>query len=279
MTVYDLQYSYTPMTTKNLLDKYVGKEVTVILPDPADTNARILKKATLAANADKPIFLVGNEVYVGDYEALLLPELPTQLDTEPMLTMTTKNGAATKKDVLLNYLMSGLNWRADYTMTVGSKGNVAAIDAWATLTNTSGSAFQGANVRLVAGDVRRASSPRNYRGKVMMAMDAEMAAAPPQPVEESFSEYHVYDLARPVTLPPKGTKQVSLFMASKVKIEQELVSRYHAGGGQRSGCDQATRRSGSQISQYGKERFGTSHAGRAGSGFHAYVGRYATAGG
>ena len=229
-------YSYTPITTKKLLDKYVGKELTVIMPDPADANARILRKAKLVSNVDRPIFLVGSEVYVGNYEALLLPELPKGLETEPTLTLTTKNGAATKKDVALHYLMGGLTWRADYALTVGAEGDTASIDAWATLINTSGSGFQSADVRLVAGNVRRESSPRsNLRAKGMMAMEADTVAAAPQPVEESFAQYHVYNIARPVTLAPNGTKQISLFSASKVKIEQELVSRFHTGGGQRGG--------------------------------------------
>ncbi|MBI9079456.1 MAG: DUF4139 domain-containing protein [Pseudodesulfovibrio sp.] len=237
MVVYDLQYSYNPITSKNLLDKYVGKELTVILPDPADANARILRKAKLVANIDKPIFLVGNEVYVGDYEALLLPELPMGLDAEPVLTLTTKNKAATKKDVALQYLMDGLNWRADYTLTVGAKGDTASLEAWATLTNTSGSDFQGAEVHLVAGDVQRAPSGRtNYQAKRMMVMESsDMVGGSAQSVEKSFSQYHVYDVARPVTLAPMGTRQISLFSASNVKVEQELVSRFTTGGGQQSG--------------------------------------------
>ena len=220
----------------NLLDKYIGKELTVIMPDPADANARILRKAKLVSNVDMPIFLVGSEVYVGSYEALLLPELPKGLETEPTLTLTTKNGAAEKKDVVLQYLMGGLTWRTDYTLTVGTEGDTASIDAWATLTNTSGSGFQSADVKLVAGDVRRAPSPRtNFRVKTMMAVEADGVAAAPQPAEESFAQYHVYDIARPVSLAPNGTKQISLFSTSKVKVEQELVSRFHSGGGQRGG--------------------------------------------
>jgi len=237
MTVYDLQYSYTPITTKNLLDRYVGKELTVILPDPADANARILRKAKLASNVDRPIFLVGNEVYVGNYEALLLPELPSDLETVPTLTMTTKNGAATKKDVALHYFMGGLNWRADYNLTVSDKGDTAAIEAWATIDNSSGSSFQGADLRLVAGDVNRSPSPRGNAfddGRALMK-SAEMASAPSPVSQESFSQYHVYNVSRNVSLPGQGTKQVSLFSANKVKVDQELVSRFQTGARQRSG--------------------------------------------
>lgn len=236
MTVLDLQYSHLPITTKNLLDRYVGKELTVIMPDPADANARILRKAILASNADRPIFLVGNEVYVGSYEALLLPELPKILQQEPTLTLTTDNQSAAKRDVLLSYLMGGLTWRADYTVTVNAKGDRAALEAWATISNTSGRGFTSSSLKLVAGDVMQAGMGNRPRyAKEAMLMESDMAAAPPQPAEEQFSQYHVYNVGRLVTLPESGMKQLSLFSSPDVGIKQELVSRFHGGIGQRSG--------------------------------------------
>jgi len=227
MKVFDLQYSYNPITTKNLLDSYVGKELTVILPDPAEVNGRILKKGTLLSNVDKPIFMVGNEVYVGNYSALLLPELPKDLQREATLTLTTDNQAAAKRGVLLSYLMGGIQWRADYTLTLDSKGETCSLDAWATITNTSGRAFSNTALKLVAGDVQRANGGRrNVYAKSAVMMESAQMDAMPAPVEEQFSQYHVYTVPRKVELAPSGTKQLSLFYAPKVKVEQELVSRF-----------------------------------------------------
>lgn len=237
MLVQDIQYSYNAITPKNLLDAYVGKELNVILPDPADANARILRKAKLLSNNGRPVFSMGNEVYVGNYEALLLPSMPKGFDAEPTLTLTTSNTEGGKKNVALRYLMGGLSWRADYTMTVDQSGKTAAIDAWATVTNSSDYEFRSADVRLVAGDVQRSGG--NYKmarsNQPMMLMEAAAMDAAPPAVEESFSEYHVYTLGRYISLPPQGAKQVSLFSATGVPVEQELISRFHAGHGQRSG--------------------------------------------
>ncbi|MBG0789503.1 MAG: DUF4140 domain-containing protein [Desulfovibrionaceae bacterium] len=236
MAVQDIQYTYRPITPANLLDMYVGKELSVILPDPADANARILRKATLLSNVDRPVFAMGKEVYVGSYEALVLPELPKGFDTKPTLTLTTDNETEGRRNVALHYLMGGLSWRADYTMMVGADGNAADLEAWATVTNTSGYGFTGADLRLVAGDVRRA--PENYKmarmAQPVLAMEASPDAAGGA-AEEAFSEYHVYSLDRVVTLPSQGARQISLFSASAIPVEQKLVSRYHAGTGQRSG--------------------------------------------
>ncbi|MGE4193775.1 MAG: DUF4139 domain-containing protein [Pseudodesulfovibrio sp.] len=237
MTVDDIQYSYRPVTAANLLNAYVGKELTVILPDPADANARILRKAKLLSNTDRPIFSMGSEVYVGDYEALLLPEMPKGLDQGPTLTLTTRTSSAGRKNLALTYLMGGLNWRADYTLTVARNGGTADLDAWATISNDSGQPFTGADLRLVAGDVQRAPQHKLMaRGPVMaeaMVMDA--APAPAMANEESFSEYHVYTPGRYVSLPAEGTKQIGLFSAAGIPVRTELTSRWSTHRGQMSG--------------------------------------------
>ncbi|BDQ33642.1 DUF4139 domain-containing protein [Pseudodesulfovibrio portus] len=237
MGVEGIEYSYRPITPRNLLDLYVGKELSVILPDPADANARILRKARLLSNAEGPVFSMGKEVYVGGYEAVLLPEMPKGFNEKPTLTLTTDNESEGRKSVALHYLMGGLNWQADYTMAVSADGATADLEAWATVTNASDYAFKGADVRLVAGDVQRA--PASYkmarRGEPVLAMEAAMPDNAAGASEESFSEYHVYTLPTAVTLPPQGARQASLFSAAGVPVRQELVSRYHAGTGQRAG--------------------------------------------
>jgi Uncharacterized conserved protein len=234
MQVMSIEYSSLPVNVRNLLDRYVGRELTAILPDPADADARTLRKATLLSNDGAPIFLVGDEVYVGAYDALLLPELPKDLTQSPTLALTTENRAAGSQSVRLSYLMDGLDWRADYALTVDDSGKGASLDAWATLNNQSGYAHAGADLKLVAGDVRQVSPVRPaYKGVRAMAMNAEMDSAG-QPSEESFSEYHVYSVERPVDLPASGMVQLNLFSAPKVAVTQELSSRFQAGLGQLS---------------------------------------------
>ncbi|WP_338668110.1 DUF4139 domain-containing protein [Pseudodesulfovibrio methanolicus] len=236
MTVQDVEYAYKPITAGNLLDAYIGKELSVILPDPTDVNARVLRKAKLLANADRPIFAMGKEVYVGSYEALLLPEMPEGLDAEPTLTLTTQSTVAGRKNVALSYLMGGLTWRADYNLTVNQSGRSADLDAWATVTNTSDHAFPGADLRLIAGDVQRAAAPKMVmRANAMMTEGMPMDAASAPAAEESFSQYHVYDPGRYVSIPASGSKQVGLFSAANIPVRTELSSRFRSTPNQRAG--------------------------------------------
>lgn len=233
MTVSGVEYSYVPITRKNLLDRYVGKELSVILPDPADADARILRKATLLSNTNGPVFLVGDEVYLGDALAYLLPKLPGDVQQEPTLSLHTDNAVEGKRAIQLSYLMGGLTWRADYALTVDSSGATAALDAWATVTNTSGCAFSGAALKLVAGDMHRQPA-RNF-GVMAKAVMTEAVQADGAPREESFSQFHLYTVPGRADLAAGATRQLSLLSASKLMVRQELSSRFSGGVHQRSG--------------------------------------------
>lgn len=237
ITVQDLQFSYLPITKANILDRYIGKELTLIMPDPVQANARVQRKATLLSNEDRPVFLMGKEVYVGDYDGLLFPALPKGLQQEPTLTLTIDSKQASKRAVSLDYIMDGLGWRADYALTVNKNNTTAALDAWATIDNNSQRGFIGTSLKLVAGEVNTGGTrPRAMLAKRGNAtMDMEMAAAPAAPAEEQFSQYHVYTVPQQVNLAPAGTKQLSLFSSPKIQVRQELSSRYHSGPSPRNG--------------------------------------------
>ena len=227
MTVTGLEYSFVPITRQTLLDRYVGKELSVILPDPADADARILRKATLLSSGGGPVFLVGDEVYLGEALAYLLPKLPEDVQQEPTLALRTENAAAGKQAIRLSYLMGGLTWKADYVLTLDKSGESGTLNAWATLINTSGCVFVDADLKLVAGDVHQAPV-RNYHAAPKAVM-LEAAASDGAPAQESFSQFHLYTVPDRVDLSAGGTRQVSLFGAPKVAVSQELSSRFGAG--------------------------------------------------
>lgn len=232
MAVTGLEYRYTPLTRRSLLDRYVGKELSVILPDPASGDGRILRKAVLLANADKPVFQMGNEIYLGDALAYLLPKLPEGMDAEPTLALRTENEAAARRAIRLRYLMGGLTWRADYTLILDAAGKSGSLEGWATVANTSACDFRGATLKLVAGDVRQASAPMLRKGMVM----AEAAlAADNMPEPESFAQFHVYAVPGPVDLSAGGTRQLGLLDAPTVAVAEELECRFGNGVRQLAG--------------------------------------------
>jgi hypothetical protein len=87
--------------------------------------------------------------------------------------------------------------------------------------NKSGAQYRQAKLKLVAGEVNQAP-PERLRRKTFMEEAAPTSQAP-QFKEESFFEYHIYDLERPTTIKDKQTKQIKLLEAQGVKCSKELL--------------------------------------------------------
>ena len=224
-----------PITEQNLLDRYVGKDVTVVLPDPADAQARVTRKGRLLSNVadpvtgvSKPVLLVDGKVYLGFAEAIILPGVPDDLTASPAMVLAVTNSGKTRKAAQLSYDFDGMSWRAIYNVTLA--GNGADLRAWAEVVNDTDTAFSGASVHLVAGEVRQQSN-RMVRAKgAPMAMALDTEAAPPDAAGASFAEYRIYRIPFPLDIAPKSEQLVALFAADDVKVVQELSGTFYAEG-------------------------------------------------
>ncbi len=148
----------------------------------------------------------------------LFPALPGDGILKPTLSWTLGAPQAAKFEAELGYVTGGLNWQAAYNLVAPEKGDTLDIVGWVTVTNESGKAFDQAAVKLMAGDVNRVQPPVARGGAMkreLMMTDMAMAAAPV--TEKSFDEFHLYSLARPVTLRDRETKQVEFMRATGVK--------------------------------------------------------------
>ncbi len=89
------------------------------------------------------------------------------------------------------------------------------------MTNNSGANFENANLKLLAGDVRRAPQPTN--GIQMRMMDMAAGERETGFAEEQFADYHLYTLQRPATVRNREIKQLSLLEALSVPVKRKLV--------------------------------------------------------
>ena len=222
--VLEQNYEYDLLEPNKLLNKYVGKEVTLVRSymDNGTTKHEEIK-ATLLANNNGPVWKIGNDIVTGVYaETYRFPEVPANLYDRPTLLMSLENSGARKQSIETSYLAGNLSWNADYVLTVGREDKAADLDGWVTLVNNSGTAFHNAKLQLIAGDLNRLPAREQFR-----AMDA-IAAAPSAKaqagfVQENFSEYHLYSLQRRTSIEDKETKQISLLEGSGVPVDKLFV--------------------------------------------------------
>ncbi len=217
-------FDFDLLTPEKLLEKYVGKTVSIVKTHPT-TGAETSEKATVLSANNGVVLKIGNRIETGISGRIVYDDVPDNLRDRPTLVTQINNKGATDQTVELSYLTGGLGWKADYVAELSPKEDSIDLSGWVTLTNTSGASYKNAKLQLVAGDVNRVQqqmrpmAAKNMRAEVMMAD----AAAPM--AEESLLEYHLYTLDRPTTIAENQTKQVALLSASNVPARKELVLR------------------------------------------------------
>jgi len=224
LSVIEQNYEYDLLEPAKLLNKYVGKEVTLVRSYmDNNTTKREEIKAILLANNNGPVWKIGNDIVTGVYgESYRFPEVPANLYDRPTLLMSLENSGSRKQSIEASYLANNLSWNSDYVLTVGRDDRAADLDGWVTVVNNSGTAFHNARLQLVAGDLNRLPQRDQYRAMEALAKVQAPAAAGGF-VQENFSEYHLYSLGRRTSVEDKETKQISLLQGSGIPVEKLFV--------------------------------------------------------
>lgn len=222
------------ITKANLLAASVGRTVGVARINPA-TGEETVTPATVLAVQGGVVLEMEGKVRAGVPGNLLFDGVPEGLRARPTLTARVTASEAGRRDLELSYLTGGLSWRADYVAVLDEAAQRIALETRATLTNTSGTDYPGAALKLVAGEVRAPKAPRPQA-----LMEARMAAAPMADMaagieREALAGYHLYSVARPVDLLDGQTLQVALIPEKEIAARRELVSEGpgHVFSGQR----------------------------------------------
>jgi len=225
LNVLEQNYEYDLLDPNKLLQKFVGREVTLVRPKLASGTTEYEEvKATLLSFNGAPVWKIGNEIVTGlSYESIRFPELPENLYERPTLLWTLRNSGPRRHRVEASYLTGNLSWSADYVLNVAKDESSGDIDGWVTLVNHSGTAFKNASLQLVAGDLHRVVAQYGMdQVKAMRAM-SEVANAPAAFAQESFSEYHLYSLNRRTSIFDQESKQISLLYASHFPLRKVYV--------------------------------------------------------
>jgi len=222
VSVLEQNYEYDLLEPEKLLRKYVGREVTLVRTrNDGGTSRDEDVKARLISYNTAPVWEIGGEIVTGmPATHIRFPELPGNLFSHPTLIWTLDNTGGTRHRVEASYLARSLSWIADYVLTVGRDDKTADIDGWVTVTNGSGTSFRNAQLQLVAGELNRVKRELNVMEE---AVQLRAPAAAPAMSQESFSEYHLYTLARKTTINNAETKQVSMLGATSFPVQKRYV--------------------------------------------------------
>jgi hypothetical protein len=212
--VLEQQYGYDLVSRSNLLDKYVGKEIIVTDEEGKTDTGKLLSHEdttlVLERNDGSVVALDTSKIEFSNASGLL---------TKPTLVWQIYSPTAGKRDLLISYLTGGLNWKANYVVKVNADYTEADIKSWISIDNKTGTNFEDAKFKLVAGNINRilTSQPRNMEHKAAFASPKGSFTG------ETLFEYHLYTLEKPTNLKNNQIKQLSLLSADSVPVRKELI--------------------------------------------------------
>jgi hypothetical protein len=197
LSVLEQNFDFDLLTPQKLLEKYVGRSVSIIRTNPATGLETTEQAQVLSANSGV-VLKIGERIETGIPGRIVYSDVPANLRDRPTLVMSLDNTSSARQDVELSYLTAGLAWKADYVVELNAR------------------------LQLVAGDVNQVTPVMQGQMRTLAA-PAPAAKARNEMAEESLFEYHLYTLNRPTTIAESQTKQVALLSASGVPARKELL--------------------------------------------------------
>ncbi len=227
--ILEQNYRNDPVSESLLLSLFEGQEISFLCG--GDNDKEVEKKGTVIRSgyvprgrAQTPIIKMGDQMQFSLPGKPLFPSLGDDSILRPTLTWQL-NSAVGEGTAQLSYLSAGFTWKADYNLIVTKEqSSLADLNGWVTLTNNSGTKFEDAKVQLLAGDVNKVKEVA-YAEMPEVRMQKSMASADraPQVTQKELDSYHLYSVARPVTLNDKETKQVQFLTSDKVSAQKSFV--------------------------------------------------------
>jgi hypothetical protein len=243
LQVLEQNYRNDALSQEFLLFQNEGKTIDFIVPGRGRVPAKILRSGYTPRpvynpygqqypnyGGTQPIVFMDGKIVFGLPGQPVFDNLGDDTILNPTLSWVLNTPEAAKLNAEVSYVTGGLSWAADYNIVAPAGGAAVGgeekIDVlgWVTFQNHSGKRFDDAVVKLIAGDVNKLQpNARPASMNYELASRAADKAMAPAVTEKSFDEYHMYTLARPVTMHDQETKQVEFLRGMNVHSNRLYV--------------------------------------------------------
>jgi hypothetical protein len=230
VTIVEQNFDYDLLTPDKLMEKAVGQQVRIVRTNPG-TGQQTTETATVLAVNEGVVLKIGDRIEVlrddGVPTRVIFDKVPENLRAHPTLSVTVDSARAGPRAGRLSYLTTGLSWKADYVALFDEKAGKLDLQGWITLSNSSGTGFKDADVRLVAGDVNLTNSNGGYRPTPPIRRSATVSGGSGGQSERAFGDYYIYPINERTTVAQNQTKQVGFVEAKGVAARK--IYKYQAG--------------------------------------------------
>ncbi len=227
-TVSEQNYEFDLVNANKLLDKYIDKTVAVYTTDGRQYEGILMSydNRQLVLSKDRqtgPIFMVERGENV---KRIRFSELPGGLLTRPTLVWEILAEKAGKHLVEVSYIANNIRWRADYNLVLSEDDTTVDLSGWVTLSNSTGTKYADASVKLLAGMTRQDPGrmqwgwgQQYYKQMTQLAPSTEKGDDP----SRAFGEYRMYKLPEKTTVGNNQIKQIELITAKKVPVKKTYL--------------------------------------------------------
>jgi hypothetical protein len=222
ITVVEQNFDFDLLNSDALLQKYVGKYVTVVHDARFAGERDTRERARILSTNGGIVLQYRDRIETEVRGHIIYPFSPKNFRDRPTLELDVDSQQSGPQLLDLSYLTGGMTWRADYVGVLAPDETHLSLTGLVTLSNTSGASYENAHLQLVAGNVNVVATPPPVPQLKTIARVTSHAQAFRQ---ENYFEYHLYTLDRPTTILDKQTKQVTLLTARSVPVHKTLELR------------------------------------------------------
>jgi hypothetical protein len=220
VAILEQNYAFDLVSPDQMYAKYIDKEIELV-----DKDGRLYSGVLLAYGSNMVTLQEKSGgvkiVSLANIAEVNFPLLPEGLITRPTLFWLYQSDLKGKQKCRVGYQTAGMDWSAEYVGVLDKAEKNLDLSGWAAINNTSGKTYENATLKLIAGDISRATAPALPRVKAMTSFEQEAAGAGFE--EKAFFEYHLYTLPRKATLANKEIKQISLFEPVQTNVNKTYV--------------------------------------------------------
>jgi hypothetical protein len=212
--IVEQNFDFDLLTPQKLMEKAIGQTVTLVRTNPA-TGQETRERATVLSTAGGVVIQIGDRIEVLRDDGLpvrvIFDRVPPNLRARPTLSVTVDGRRGGTRPASIRYLTPGLGWSSDYVALYDEARGTIDMQGWVTLTNSTGTTFQGANTLLVAGNPNSNDGSRVYRGGYVPPPPPGRTLVPGTETanREQLGDFYLYPIAERTTIANNQTKQVS----------------------------------------------------------------------
>lgn len=217
VAILEQNYEYDLVSAEKILQKYIDQVVQLYTKEGKIFEGKLLSAGGNVVLEKKDGGI--QSIAMANVQNVDFPKLPAGLITRPTLVWYLSNEKDGKHSMETSYVTEGIGWHTEYVALVNSNDTKLDLSAWVSVNNQSGTDYESAKLKLIAGDVHRVTQPPPRH--MDYEVQAMAKAAPVRQFEEkAFFEYHLYTLQRAATIKNNQIKQLSLFPTATTPVKK-----------------------------------------------------------